>query len=268
MMWTVIGAVALLCVGLVLLLFLFQARLVFFPTRAYQSTPAVAGLDFDQVFFETEDGLTLSGWFVPADQAENVVLFFHGNAGNISHRIESIAQFHRLGSSVFIIDYRGYGQSEGSPSEEGIYRDAAAAWRYLVEEQLIAPERIVIFGRSLGGGAATWLAANQSPQALILESTFTSIPDIGAQRFPFLPVRQLSRIRFNSLARLPSITVPVLIIHSPDDRVIPYDHGQQLFQAANEPKRFLQIRGDHNEGHIITGAPYEAGLAGFLKRHP
>ena len=265
MVWTVIGVTVLLYVGLVLLLYLVQARLVYFPTRTIWATPAAVGLDFETVRFEAEDGVTLSGWFIPAEETDDVVLFFHGNAGNISHRLESIELFHRLGLNVFIVDYRGYGQSEGSPSEEGTYRDAAAAWRYLVEERQVEPGHIILFGRSLGGAVATWLASQRQPKSLILESTFTSVPDIGALQFPFLPVRSLARIRYNSFERLPQINVPVLVVHSPQDEVIPYDHGQQLFEAANEPKQFIQLRGGHNEGFVITGQPYEAGLEDFIK---
>jgi fermentation-respiration switch protein FrsA (DUF1100 family) len=264
MVWTVIGVTAVLYVGLVLLLYLLQARLVYFPTRNISATPATIGLKFETVQFETEDGVTLSGWFIPAEDAADVVLFFHGNAGNISHRLQSIELFQRLGVNVLIIDYRGYGRSEGRPSEEGTYLDAEAAWRYLVEQRQIAPGNIIFFGRSLGGAVATWLAGKYAPKSLILESTFTSVPDIGAKQFPFLPVRTLARFRYNSLERLPQIKVPVLIIHSPQDEVIPYAHGQQLFQVANEPKTFIQLSGGHNEGFVITGQPYEAGLKDFI----
>ena len=264
MISTIIGITALLYVGLVLLLYLLQSRLVFFPTRNIMATPATIGLEYEPVQFDAEDGVTLSGWFIPAEDTEDVVLFFHGNAGNISHRLQSIELFQRLGVNVLIIDYRGYGRSEGRPSEEGTYLDAEGAWRYLVEQRQIAPGNIIFFGRSLGGAVATWLAGKYAPKSLILESTFTSVPDIGAKQFPFLPVRTLARIRYNSLERLPQIKVPVLIIHSPQDEVIPYAHGQQLFQVANEPKTFIQLSGGHNEGFVITGQPYEAGLKDFI----
>jgi len=169
--------------------------------------------------------------------------------------------------SVLIVDYRGYGQSEGRISEQGTYLDAEAAWRYLVEQRGVSPEEIIIFGRSLGGGVATWLAGVHPPRALILESTFTSVPDIGAGQFPFVPVRWLARIHYNSLERLRQIHVPVLIIHSPDDTTIPYSHGERLFEAANEPKEFLEIQGGHNEGFIISGNHYQAGIDAFIKKH-
>ena len=266
MVLTIIGVVVVLYVGLTLLLVVFQERLIYFPIRTITATPATIGLEYEPVQIETEDGYKLSGWFVPAEDAANVVLYFHGNAGNISHRLESIAFFHRLGLTVLIIDYRGYGQSEGRPSEAGTYHDAEAAWRYLIETKGFKPQQIIIFGRSLGGAVAAWLAQQHRPRALILESTFTSIPDMGARQFPFLPVRALARIDYNTQARLPYIHVPILIVHSPDDEVIPYSHGRQLFEVANEPKEFLQLIGGHNEGFIIS-ENYEAGINSFLQTY-
>jgi hypothetical protein len=267
MLWTILITVVGFYAGLTALVFFFQNRLVYFPLSRLALTPAAKGLAYENVWLETPDGVKLFGWFVPAEPARGVLLFFHGNAGNISHRLDSIEQFHRLGLSVFIIDYRGYGRSEGRPSEQGTYLDAEAAWRYLVEERQVAPDKIVIFGRSLGGAVATWLAQDHPPAVLIIESTFTSIPDMAAQIYFFLPVRLLARIDYNTLARLPELTSPVLIIHSPDDDVIPYVHGQRLFAAAQEPKEFLSIQGGHNDGYIRSAELYEARLEAFLQRH-
>lgn len=250
--------------GLVALAYLFQERLLYFPLRGVHATPADIGLAYETVQITTGDGVDLWGWFVPAKNSQGVLLFFHGNAGNISHRLDSIATFHRLGLDVFIIDYRGFGRSKGKPTEQGTYLDAEAAWRYLVEERGVSPGQIIIFGRSLGGGVAAWLAQQHCPRGLILESTFTSVTDVGAQSYPFLPVRLLSRIHYNTLARLPQIHCPVLVIHSPDDRVIPYSHGRRLFAAANPPKAFVTIRGGHNEGFLISGREYESKLAAFI----
>ena len=168
---------------------------------------------------------------------------------------------------VFIFDYRGYGQSEGKPSESGTYRDAEAAWQYLVEERKVDPNRIIIFGRSLGGAVATWQARNHTPVALILESTFTSVPDIGAKYYPFLPVRLLSRFKYDTAEYLKGVNCPVLIVHSPDDEMMPFSHGQRLFEIAKEPKGFLEISGSHNEGFIISGKRYEEGLNAFISEH-
>lgn len=267
MLWVIVGLLLIGYLGLAALLFLGQERLIYFPTRTWLATPAQAGLPYEEIWLESADKVKLSGWFVPAESARGVILFFHGNGGNISHRLDSLELFHRLGWSTFIIDYRGYGQSEGQPGEQGTYLDAEAAWRFLVEEKQVTPAQIILFGESLGGAVASRLAQTHSPQALILLSTFTSIPDMGAQTYPFLPVRLLARVHYNTLARLPEITCPVLIIHSPDDEVVPYSHGQKLFEAANAPKEFLKLRGGHNEGVLLEAAAYEAGLEAFLDRY-
>jgi fermentation-respiration switch protein FrsA (DUF1100 family) len=266
-MLSIITTLVVIYVAVVALAYFFQERLLYFPLRGIAATPASRGLTYENVSIETEDGVKISGWFVPAEQSRGVVLFFHGNAGNISHRLDSLEIFHRLGLSTLIIDYRGYGQSEGKPTEEGTYLDAEAAWRYLTNERQVSPSEIIFFGRSLGGAVAAWLAITHPPRALILESTFTSVPDVAAQAYPFLPVRPLSRIHYNTLKRLPEINVPLLIVHSPNDDVIPYSHGQKLYAAANEPKEFLQLRGGHNEGFIISTTEYEAKLAAFISEY-
>ncbi|MCP4378036.1 MAG: alpha/beta hydrolase, partial [bacterium] len=160
--------------------------------------------------------------------------------------------------------YRGYGQSEGSPSEQGTYRDAEAAWTYLTRKRKIDASKIVLFGRSLGGAVAAWLAVEKHSAGVILESTFTSVPDRGAELYKYLPVRFLARINYNTLGRIDKLRCPLLVIHSPDDEIIPYHHGQQLFESAKEPKRFLEISGGHNGGHITSGTLYTNALAEFL----
>jgi len=248
-------------------LFIFQSRSVYYPEHAISVDPNNIGLEFESVSFETEDKVKLSGWFIPSKAASGVILFCHGNAGNISHRLESIQIFHRLGMDVFIFDYRGYGRSEGSPTEVGTYRDAEAAWWYLVKERQVSPNRIVVFGRSLGGAVAAWLAHRHMPGSLILESTFTSMPDIGAKLYPYLPVRLLSRFKYNTAEYLNEVDCPVLIVHSRDDEIMPFGHGQRLFEVAKEPKKFLEITGTHNEGFITSGKHYEEGLNTFISTH-
>jgi uncharacterized protein len=247
--------------------FLFQSRLIYFPERDLAATPRLKGLSYREVDFTAADGVKLHGWFIPAAPDRGVVLFCHGNAGNISHRLESIELFHQLGLSTFIFDYRGYGRSRGRPSEAGTYRDAEAAWMRLVNEDNIPPSRIIVFGRSLGGAVAAWLAQHQTPAALILESTFTSIPDIGAEAYPFLPVRLMSRFRYNTVDYVGRVSVPLLIVHSRDDEMIPVAHGRRLFDAAREPKEFLEIRGSHNDGFLASGALYRQGLEVFLGKY-
>jgi len=255
------------CVVFVALFYIFQSHYIYYPERNLQADPSTIGLQFDSVCFETADGVTLSGWFVPSDSARGVILFCHGNAGNISHRLESIQIFHRLGLDVFIFDYRGYGQSEGKPTEQGTYEDAKAAWRYLIEERQLAPADIIVFGRSLGGAVASWLAQSHTPRALILESTFTSLGNVAATLYPYLPVRLLLRFQYNTAEHLDSVNCPVLIVHSRNDEIMPFSHGLRLFEIAREPKEFLEITGTHNEGFVTSGKHYEEGLNAFISEY-
>jgi fermentation-respiration switch protein FrsA (DUF1100 family) len=193
-----------------------------------------------------------------------VLLFFHGNAGNISHRLDSIRQFQALGLSVLIIDYRGYGQSEGRTTESGIYRDADAAWRYLIENRGMVANDIVIFGRSLGASVASRLAAQTQPLALIVESSFTSVPDIAQDLYPWLPVHWLSRLSHATREYVRDVHCPVLVVHSRDDEIIPFHHGETIFASANEPRTLLAIRGTHNDAFIRDERAYIEGLWAFL----
>ena len=270
LIWQAVLFVAIAYVVITSVVFLLQSRLLFFPnmpSREYAATPDRVGLSFESVQFTTEDGVRLDGWFVPAGAPRGVLLFFHGNAGNISHRLDSLQLFHELGLSTLIFDYRGYGRSEGKVSEQGTYRDGEAAWRYLTAERGIAQQSIVYFGRSLGASIAAHLAMKRPPGALILESAFTSVPDVGARAYPFLPVRWLARFQYNTQEYLRSVSAPVLVIHSPQDEVIPYKFGRALFASANEPKQFLEIRGGHNEGFQLSGRVYTDGIDEFLRDH-
>lgn len=226
--------------------------------------PSFFGLEFEEIVFNTEDGITLFGWYVPSGSTESVVLVCHGNAGNISHRLDTIKIFYELGISVFIFDYRGYGKSEGQPTEAGTYEDAKAAWNYLTETRLVDPTQVIIFGRSLGGSIAAWLAQDRLPAGLILESTFTSLADIAAKLYPYLPVRMLLVYSYNTLEYLNQVNCPVLIVHSRDDDIIPFRHGENLFNKAHEPKRFLEIHGSHNEGYMTAGELYREGIMNFI----
>ncbi len=191
------------------------------------------------------------------------MIFFHGNAGNISHRLDSLKIFNSLGLSTLIFDYRGFGRSEGKVSEEGTYRDAEAVWRY-VRERNVPSGKIILFGRSLGAAIAAHLATKHTPAGLILESAFTSVPDVAARAYWFIPARWLARFNYNTKAYLTSAKCPVLVIHSPDDDIIPFSNGRELFEAATEPKQFLKIHGGHNEGFLVSGQSYVDGLGGFL----
>ncbi|GAB4365271.1 MAG: alpha/beta hydrolase [Methylohalobius crimeensis] len=237
------------------------------PSRTLAATPAAIGLDYETVHFETEDRVRLHGWFIPAKKPRNTLLFFHGNAGNISHRLDSVRIFHDLGLSVLIFDYRGYGRSEGRPSEKGTRLDARAAWRHLTEVYGIEPQRVVLFGRSLGAALAAWLATQAKPGALILESAFTSVPKLAAELYWWLPARRLARLNYPTRAYLKDVHCPVLVIHSSEDEIIPYHHGQALYAAAHPPRSFLKLRGDHNTGFLLSGERYVGGLDHFLQRH-
>jgi uncharacterized protein len=253
--------------ALVLLVLFAQSHLIYFPQveRDFITTPARMGLAYESVAITTADNETLHGWFVSTPSAaKGTILFFHGNAGNISHRMNYLSMFSGLDYNTFIFDYRGYGKSSGSPSESGTYQDASAAWRYLTEEKAIPPSDIVLFGESLGGAIAAWLATQHEPRALVLASTFTSVPDLAAQLYPFLPVRLLARFQYSTIDYLQSITCPVLVVHSPQDEIVPFSHGQALFQAASSPKQFLTLQGGHNEGFIFTRKEWILSLDEFI----
>jgi len=249
------------------LLYLGQRRLVYFPTRATVATPDMWGLAYEEVWLRTSDGVKLHGWFVPAEGARAYVVFCHGNAGNISHRLESLEIFHKLGLATLVFDYRGYGRSEGRPTEEGTYRDAEAAWDYLVGERGVAQEKVVVFGRSLGGPIAAHLAATREPGALILESTFTSAPEVAQRMLPIFPARWLCRIEYPTAEFVAGVRCPVLVVHSPEDELIAWRFGRGVFEVAREPKEFLEISGTHNEGFLTSGRTYVEGLDRFLSKH-
>ncbi|HSF47562.1 MAG TPA: alpha/beta hydrolase [Burkholderiales bacterium] len=256
--------------AIVLAVYFYQPRLIYFPnlpSRSIIATPQDIGLSYERVSLETEDGLRLQGWFIPAPEARGVLLFLHGNAGNISHRLDSIRIFHKLRLSVLIFDYRGYGESEGEPSELGTYLDAEAAWRHLTQDRGVSADKIVLFGRSLGASIAAYLASRLEPAALIVESTFTSVPDLAQELYPFLPARWLSRFRYDTREYLRATSRPVLIVHSPNDEIIPYAHGEALYAAAASPKHLLKIHGGHNDGFLASGAAYVCGLDRFLKSY-
>lgn len=253
--------------ALVMLAWLFQSGLLYLrnvPGRELEATPAAIGLEYETVRIGAEDGVELHGWFVPAEGSRGVLLFFHGNAGNVSHRLESIRLFNELRLSVFILDYRGYGESEGTPSEAGTRRDARAAWRYLTTERRERPGRIVVFGRSLGAAVAAELARSVGPGAVILESAFTSVPDIAQEAYWYLPARWLSRFEYRTLDYARDIAAPLLVIHSRDDEIIPYHHGKAIFEAAGEPKRLLTLRGGHNTAFVLSEHEYRRGIDRFL----
>jgi uncharacterized protein len=253
-------------IALLGLMFLTQHSLLYLPDipgRALTATPEAIGLSYEDVTLTTDDGVALHGWWLPGE-TDTTLLFFHGNAGNISHRLQSLRQFRSLGMSVLIIDYRGYGQSEGRPDEQGTYRDARAAWRHVTEQRGVAPRDVVVFGRSLGGAIAAWLAAQKSPGALIVEGAFTSIPDLGQELYWYLPVRWLSRFHYPTREYVASTDSPVLIVHSRDDELARFHHGEALYEAVSGTGQLLELTGSHNEASLRDEAHYLGGIAEFL----
>ncbi len=235
------------------ILFFMQNRLLFLPhlpNRKIETTPTSIGLHYEQTTVRTADNIQLDSWFIPASDAAPTLLFFHGNAGNISHRLASIATFHDLDLNVFIFDYRGYGRSTGKPSESGVYRDAEAVWQYLTKHRGIDPHRIIVFGRSLGGAIAAWLAAHTQPAAVIIESSFTSVPELASKLYPLAPTRLLTRLQFNTLEHIQNVRSPLLVIHSHEDDLIPFAHGKALYETAQVPKQFLELIGNHGDGFM------------------
>lgn len=253
-----------LYIVIVIAVYFFQPGLIFFPEREIYTTPDKSGFAYENIAFFAKDKTKLSGWFIPAVNSKGVILFCHGNAGNISHRMESIQIFNKIGFDVFIFDYRGYGESKGKPSEKGCYLDAEAAWNYLIEQKKYSSDDIIIFGRSLGGTIASWLAQIHTPRKIILESTFTSVQDLGAELYPYLPIKYISRFDFNAIDYIQNVKCPVLIIHSRDDEIIPFTHGKKLYKYANEPKYFFEIQGSHNDGFFMAGDEYIKKLENFI----
>jgi uncharacterized protein len=260
--------IILILIGIVLLLSVLlyyrQESMLFFPEREIRHTPGDIGLEYEVADFRTKDGIAINGWYIPAGQDKEAVLFCHGNAGNISDRLDSIKIFHDLGIGVLIFDYRGYGKSAGKISEEGTYMDAEAAWEYLTDVKGKAPGEIIVFGRSLGGAIAAETALRKKPACLILESTFLSIPAVAKKYYPWLPVGLIAKYKYKTDEKVAAIGIPKLIIHSRADEIIPFEHGRLLFEKAAEPKQFLEIRGGHNDGFLLTGGIYREGLRSFI----
>lgn len=264
----VLIGVAVTYVGLTLYLYLFQAGFVYFPnlpSRQVEDSPADVGLAFESLQIKTEDGETLDGWYVPVGNPRATLLFLHGNGGNIGHRVGIIEMFHQLGLDVLIVDYRGYGRSTGKPSEAGTYRDAMAAWRYLTETRHIPAGDIVLYGESLGGAVAAWLAQRHTPRALLLYATFTSVPDMASKLYPFLPVRLLARYSYDTRTALAAVRCPVLILHSRGDEIVPYSQGQELLAVAPEPKRLVTLQGGHNDALFTSQQTFVQALDYFLQ---
>ena len=248
-----------------------EERLIYFPSRETEATPDSLGLEHEEVFLDASDGTRIHGWFLPALPRRSgsfTVLVCHGNAGNISGRLDrSLLLQRRLGVDVLLFDYRGFGQSEGSPSEEGTYLDAVAANRYLVEERGIARERLILFGESLGAAVAIELSLRENAAALVLEAPFASIAEMTRVAYPFLaPFTSFVRTRYDNLRKIPEVALPLLVFHARRDPVVPFEQGEAVFRAAREPKTFVAVE---NAGHadvfLAGGEAYWSAWKNFLQ---
>ena len=250
---------------LALTLYFMQPGFLYRPVREISYMPDELGLDFENVFFESSDGLQLNGWYIPAENAQLTVLFCHGNGGNITHRLDTINILYNLGVNCFIFDYRGYGNSQGRPSEEGTYLDVRAAYDWLIREKKASPDNIIFFGRSLGGTIAAQLAAKVKPKGLIIESAFTSYVDLGRKFYPYMPVQWFATFSYKTIDYVRDVHCPVMIIHSRNDDLIPFEFGLELYEAANDPKTFTEISGGHNDGFLVSSEIYKKAWQKWLK---
>jgi uncharacterized protein len=247
--------------------YLSQNKKLYKPKKDINTTPITIGLNYEDIFLTTQDFIKINTWYIPAKkQNAKTILCCHGNTGNLSHRLDTIKLFHNLDLNVTFFDYRGYGRSEGSPTENGTYHDAIAVWNFLIKEKKEKPENIIIFGRSLGGAIAANLATKVNPTGLIIESTFTSVSDVAQRAFPIFPAKFLIKNKYSSINLISKIQGPVLVIHSREDKLIPYSHGEKLFKQIECKKEFLEIKGGHKRGFIETGEKYTNGIKGFVNR--
>ena len=271
-MWILktLGVIAAVYLALAGLMYAFQDKLLYFPGSRMGKTPQDAELPYEDVWLTTREGTRIHGWFVPREAARLTVLFSHGNGGNVSHRLETLRIFHDLGASILVYDYSGYGLSEGSPSERATQADARAAWDWLVRERGVAPDTIMLLGRSLGGAVSAGLARELaeegvSPAGFVMEGAFTSVPDVAARIYPWLPVRLLARFEYDAVKDLANVRVPGLFLHSPQDETVPFEVGVELFQAYEGPKRFVELQGSHSWGFMESGRLYIEAMDAFVR---
>ena len=255
---------------LIAYVYVFQARLIFFPNvpgRTLTATPSQIGLGFEDVRITTADRVDLHGWYVAGPSGAPAVILCHGNAGNIAHRLDWLETFCGLGFATLLFDYRGFGRSSGTPTEQGTYLDAQAAWDFLTNTKGFSPRSIVIVGESLGGPIAAHLAKDVAPGALILVSTFTSVANLASNLYWYLPVRLLARIQYPTAEYVARVHVPTLVIHSRDDETIPFLHGEELRRRASGPAQLLEIFGDHNAAFMLSRPKLTEGMRSFLEAH-
>jgi fermentation-respiration switch protein FrsA (DUF1100 family) len=252
-----------------LLLYVMQSRLIYYPEvgRDVTTTPRAVGLDFEDVWLDAGERVRLHGWFVARKAPKGAVLILHGNAGSIGLRLGWLTMFHALGYASLIVDYRGYGRSTGTPTEAGTYEDARLAWLHLTQARGFPARDIVLLGESLGGPIAAHLATSAGPRALVLHSTFTSLPDLAADVYRFMPVRWLSRFQYDTLTYLAQVQCPVLVAHSPQDELVPVRHGRALHEAARREKAYVALAGSHNDAFLYRRPEWVEATRRFLARY-
>ncbi len=245
-----------------------EALLVFQPSPWEDRNWAqLSGLPLEEVWLPVDEVVTIFGWFVEAGPTSPVLLWCHGNAGNVSHRVENMRQLYQRGFSLFIFDYRGYGRSTGVPSEVGLYQDALAAYDYLIHQRRIASERLILFGRSLGAAVAGEVAMKRPAPGLIVEGAFPSIQAMSDEHFWGVPARWLMDVEFNLAGKVHALHVPLLVIHGERDSIVPMALGKQVFDAAHEPKRWYVVSGaEHNDVPFVGGEPYFREIDTFIQR--
>ena len=246
-------------------LLLFENKIIFHPSRYPEGIWNPAGIPVEDIYFAAEDGVKLHGWFIPAPDAVATLLWFHGNAGNMSHRLDNIQRLALLNLNIFIFDYRGYGRSEGQPDEQGIYKDSRAAYKTAVGLDAVSVDTLFFFGRSLGGICAVETALKHPARGLILESVFTSASDMSRKVMPLIPLGWAIRSRLDAIGKVPHLKLPMLILHGTRDETVPYNLGRKLFDHAREPKTFYPIEGaGHNDTYIMGGRGYFNALNRFI----
>lgn len=253
-----------LCAAWCAFMVLRQESFVYFPDPALRGSPRSVGLPYEDALLATPDGLELGAWWIPTEEPRGAVILCQGNAGNRSDRLDKALYLHRAGLDVLMFDYRGYGGNAGKPSEEGTYRDAAAAVDYVVAGRHVPPTRLILWGESLGGAVAVETAERRPPAGLVLESTFTSVRAMARRYYPWLPTGLMWRLRYDSLSKVGAIPCAKLVLHGPDDEIVPFSMGEELFRAARAPKSFEKLVGGHNAGGIVVSPAAQAAVAVFL----
>lgn len=253
------------CVIIVAYIKYLENKGIFYPQKSIDFYPSAVNLPFEDIYLKTEDNVKINGWFIPHNKAKYTLLFLHGNAGNIGHRLEKLLMLREAGVNIFIIDYRGYGESRGSISEKGFYLDAKAAYDYLLNNRHILPEQIILYGESIGTAAVIDLAAKVKVRAIILEGGFSRGKDVANKFYPFLPAFLFSNT-FDSLGKIKNIRVPKLFIHSRNDEIIPFELAGNLYNASVEPKEMVEIGGSHNTAFLDSKEKYISSIGLFIEK--